>query len=291
MMKRLHFLLLLALLGGEQASAQSVGGEGVPLAQPERFDEIILKDGTTLRGKIVEYKAELVVIETTSLGRLEILRTTIERMVQRDALSGVVSDPDQNTIMFCPTPATLSKGDVYFRDFELFFLNVGFGLTGSFDLSLGTFFPFSSEVLMLSVGGKLELVDRESSPIGLALTGSYTRLEETQFGAIGGVAGIGNRRNSLNLAVNCTIDDDEDTELVFIVGGDAQFRSWSKFFAEYFSSSSLLKNENDDLKGFVNIGFRFFGKSHSFSLSGFRPLAEDSGSFLAFPMIMYSQHF
>jgi hypothetical protein len=289
-MNRIHFLLLLALLGGGQASAQSVGGE-VPVAPPERFDEIILKDGTTLHGKIVEYKADLVVIETTSLGRLEILRTTIERMAQRDASSGVVSDPDQNTIMFCPTPATLSKGDVYFRDFELFFLNVGFGLTESFDLSFGTFFPFSSEVIMLSVGGKLELVDRESSPIGLALTGSYTRLEETQFGAIGGVAGIGNRHNSLNLAVNCTYGDDGDTEMVFIVGGDAQFRSWNKFFAEYFSSSSLLKNENDDLKGFINIGFRFFGEHHSFSLSGFRPLVEDSGSFLAFPMIMYSQHF
>jgi hypothetical protein len=290
-MNRLHFLLLLALLGGGQASAQSVGRGGLPSAPSERFDEILLKDGTTLHGKIVEQKAELVVIETTSLGRLEIRRTNIERMALRDAPGGVVSDPDQNTIMFCPTPATLFKGDVYFRDFELFFLNVGFGVTEAFDLSLGTFFPFSSEVLMLSVGGKLELVDRESSPIGLALTGSYTRLEETQFGAIGGVVGIGDRQNSLNLAVNCTYNDDGDTEAVFIVGGDAQMGRRNKFFAEYFSSSTLLRNENDDLKGFINIGFRFFGERHSFSLSGFRPLVEDSGSFLAFPMIMYSQHF
>jgi hypothetical protein len=286
--------MLLALLGGGQAAAQSVGevgGVDAPLATPERFDEILLKDGTMLQGTIVDQNGERVVIETTSLGRLEIPRSNIERMALREAQGGVFADPDRNTIMFCPTPATLPKGDVYFRDFELFFLNLGFGLTESVDLSFGTLFPFSSDVLMLSAGGKWELVDRESSPVGLALTGSYTMLEETHFGAIGGVAGIGNQRNSLNLAINRTYDDDGAMDTIFIVGGDVQMGRRNKFFAEYFSSSSLLQDEDDDLKGFVNIGFRFFGERHSFSLSGFRPLVEDSGSFLAFPMIMYSQHF
>jgi hypothetical protein len=57
------------------------------------------------------------------------------------------------------------------------------------------------------------------------------------------------------------------------------------------STSSLLEDEDDDLNGFLNVGLRLFGESHSFSLSGFRPLLDDSDSFLAWPMIMYSNHF
>lgn len=290
-MKRLYILLLLALLCGGRASAQEIGGEGVPPASPEEFDEILLKDGSLLLGRVVEESADLVVIETASLGRLEIPRAQIERLALRDAPAGVFADPDQNTIMFCPTPATLPRGDAYFRDFELFLLNVGYGVTGALDLSFGTLFPVSAEVFMLSVGAKWRLVDRDASGLGLALTGSFTVLDETQFGAIGGVAGLGNRRNSLNLSVNRTYDDDGNSETVFIVGGDAQMGRRTKIFAEYFSSSSLLEDEEDDLSGFINIGFRFFGERHSFSLSGFRPLGEDLDSFVAFPMVMYSQHF
>jgi len=288
---RLPLLLLLALLCGGPASAQEFGERIAPTAAPDQPDEILLKDGSLLLGRIVEESADLIVIETASLGRLEIPRANIERLARRDATAGVFADPDQNTIMFCPTPATLPKGDAYFRDFELFLLNFGFGVTDALNLSFGTLFPVSSEVFMLSLGAKFRLVDRESAGIGLALTGSYTLLEETRFGAFGGVAGIGNRRNSLNLAVNYTYDEDGETDTAFIAGGDAQIGRRTKIFAEYFSSSTLFEDEEDDLSGFINIGFRFFGERHSFSLSGFRPLGEDLDSFLAFPMIMYSQHF
>jgi len=126
--------------------------------------------------------------------------------------------------------------------------------------------------------------------VGLALAASYTFLEEVRFGAVGAVAGIGDRRNSLNLAVNRTFDDDGNSETVFLVGADAQITRRSKLFAEYMSSSALLEDEDSDLKGFVNIGVRIFGESHSFSLSGFRPLDDDLDSFIAFPMVMYSNH-
>jgi hypothetical protein len=104
--------------------------------------------------------------------------------------------------MICPTPATLARVDIDFRDFELFVLNLGTSLTDAFDLSVGTLFPVSADVLMITVGGKLRLVDRE--------------------------------RQSLGLAVDRTCDD---------------------------------------LGGFLDLGGRLFGDSHSFTLSGFRPPA------------------
>ena len=205
--------------------------------------------------------------------------------------AGAITDPDYNSLMFCPTPATLARGDSYFRDFELFILNFGLSVTDAFDLSIGTLFPVSSDVMMVSVGGKLRLLDRSESPLGLALVGSYTSLEEIQFGGVGFVAGIGNKRNSLNLSVSRTFDDDGDTETVILAGADYQGTRRTKIFLEYMSTASLLEDENDDdFHGFLNLGLRIFGARHSFSLSGFRPLDNDSDSLLGFPMIMYSYH-
>ena len=288
-MLRPQAAILAILLLAAVAAAAANDFAGAPAAGSPP-DEVLLTDGTLLAGRILEELADRIVFETDALGRLEIPRASIVRLARGAERTGALSDPDYNSLMFCPTPATLAKGDSYFRDFELFFLNYGASLADAFNLSVGTLFPVSSEVLMISLGGKLRLADRETQPVGLALTGSYTRLEEVKFGAVGVVAGGGDRRRSLNLAVNQTFDDDGDTELAFILGADVQSSRRGKIFAEYMSSASLLADEDADLEGFLNVGVRLFGDSHSFSLSGFRPLTDDSGSFVAFPMLMYSNH-
>jgi len=139
------------------------------------------------------------------------------------------------------------------------------------------------------VGGKFRLIDREEKPVGLALVGSYTKMEDVSFSAVGAVAGVGNKRSSFNVLINRTSDDDGDSETVYIIGGDTQLTRRSKIFGEFMSSSALFADDSD-IEGFINIGVRMFGDSHSFSLSGFRPLDTNSDSFIAFPMIMYSNH-
>lgn len=278
-------LLLLAAFA--VASPDEFGLETPPT--PEAPDEILLKDGNLVTGRILEERDDVVIIMSDSLGRLEIPRDQIVNMGRTGGRTGAIADPDYNSLMFVPTPATLAKGDHYFRDFELFFLNFGGSLSDEVDISVGTLFPVSSSAGMLSLGGKVRLVDRAVSPIGLALTGSYTILgDDVKFGAFGFVAGVGDRRSSLNLAINRTFDDDGDTETVILAGADGQLTRRSKVFVEYMSSASMI--ENDDLDGFINVGFRLFGQSHSFSLSGFRPLTNDADGFIAFPMLVYSNH-
>lgn len=290
MMPRLLMAFFVTILCAAPLYSQEIGGTTEPAPAKDGPDEILLKDGNVLLGKVLEEREDLIIFETESLGVLEIPRTNIEKLAMHESKTGVFTDPDENTIMFCPTPATLPKGEGYFRDFELLFLNFGYGVTDNFDLSFGTLFPVSSDAFMLSLGGKLRLVDREKSPIGLALTGSFTLLDETQFGAVGAVVGIGDRQKSLNLTVNYTFDEDGENDTLFIVGGDIQTGRRTKLFAEYFSAASLFNDESDDLNGFVNLGVRIFGRRHSFSLSAFRPLWEDTGDFIAFPMLMYSYH-
>lgn len=287
--------IIVAVLLAAPAAAQVPGQVEAESPSPtDARDEILLADGTILRGEVIEEREDVVVFATPSLGRLEIPRTEVVRLAHGGEGPGVVEDPDFNSIMFCPTPATLPAGDFYFRDFELVILNFGFSLTEALDVSFGTLFPISSSTSMLSGGFKFRLVDRERSGLGLALIGNYTVLEDSRFGAVGAVAGVGNAQRSLNLAVTRGVDDneefgEEERGFAYIVGGDIQVGRGSKLFAEYLTSSVLL-GDDDDLRGFVNLGVRWFGQDHSFSLSGFRPLIEDSGGFIAFPMVMYSRH-
>lgn len=284
-----RILLLISMLVLAAGAVASPSEFSVTTPEVQHLDEVLLKDGTMLSGHVIEIRDDVIIFDSGSLGIIEIPQESIVRIARATDRSGVLTDPDFNSLMFCPTPATLAKGDAYFRDFELFFLNFGYAFSDDFNVSFGTLFPISADVIMLSLGGKLKLIDREEKPVGLALVGSYTLLEDVHFGSLGVVAGIGDAHNSLNVTVNHTYDDDGDTENVFLIGTDAQLTRRSKFFLEYMSSSTLLE-EDDDLKGFINLGFRIFGDSHSFSLSGFRPLTDDGGSFIAFPMLMYSNH-
>ena len=281
-------LLCLILLATAASAGDPDEFSGVPL--PPKHDELLLKDGTLLRGEILEEREDLVVFQTDALGRLEISRDRIARLAHADRGQSVRQDPDVNSLMFCPTPATLPSGSGYFRSFELFFLNFGYAPADDVNLSVATLFPVTGDVLMLSVGAKVRMLDRATGPLGLALTGSYTTLEETRFGSVGVVAGVGDPRSSFNVALSRNFQDDGDAETVILVGADIQGRSRIKFFAEWMSSSALFADDADDLDGFLNLGLRLFGTEHSFSISGFRPLLDDDSGFIAFPMIMYSSH-
>ena len=286
-MKSLGVLLLLtiAFLLCPAGTPLASDGEDLPKQEP---DEVLLRDGNLLVGRILEERDDVVVFQTDSLGRIEIPRSDIAKIGHGAERTSAISDPDYTSILFCPTPQTLPKGDAYFRDFELFFLNFGYSITDDLDLSIGTLFPISADVVMLSLGAKFRLLDRSEQPFGLAVIGSATKIEDVEFGSFGAVIGGGDARQSVNLALFRAFDDDGDGENVLLVGIDRQISRRSKFFVEYGNSATLF--DDDDFHGFLNIGFRIFGGSHSFSLSGFRPIVDDWGSFVAFPMVAFSNH-
>ena len=123
MYKSLVITVLVLVVAGAALAAQP---DEFGTEQPgylTQLDEILLVDGTLLRGTIVSESEEVVILETESMGRLEIPRNNIDRVVRGHERIGFETDPDYNSLMFCPTPATLEARDSYFRDFELFVLN------------------------------------------------------------------------------------------------------------------------------------------------------------------------
>jgi len=83
------------------------------------------------------------------------------------------TDPDFQSIMFCPTPATQAGGHVYLRNFMLFVFNFGYSPGDRVNLTFGSVIPINDHPVTFGhVGAKIMLLDRESFPVGLALTGS-----------------------------------------------------------------------------------------------------------------------
>ena len=289
--------------------------------RPAAADTVLLYDGTLIYGTIIHRDDDAIVIRNNTLGLLSLPKDSIvefhidtgEPREGTDLLewtaetnsaggdAGKVYDRDCNSIMFCPTPATIPKGDKYFRNFELFILNIGYGVTDRMSISLGTFFPVSSEMMMASFGLKYESVNRERSPIGVAVAASQSFVRDNNLTTANLIAGIGDRDKSLNVSMNRAFNKDGDSGWIFVAGGDCRISEGVKFLFEYCQSSVFLpsgdnedndndnEDNDDDFDGMVNVGVRWFGSKMSFSLTGFRPLGV-SGDLIAIPMAMFSVH-
>ncbi len=168
---------------------------------------------------------------------------------------------------------------------------MGYAVTDELNVSVATLFPVTSTWLGGAFGAKYMILDREKHPLGLALSGGITAIrDEDTFGALGLIAGVGDKRASLNFNVNWSWGTEGDANGAFLLAGDLTATRRSKIIFEYGNGTNLWEN-SDNFHGFVNAGIRFYGESMSFSMSGFRPLNDDFGGFLAWPMIMFSKHF
>lgn len=263
-----------------------------PTPPPPLPDEIELRDGSILRGRIVEEVEGRIVIETQSLGRIEVKTDDVVRIVrgsEGQRREGKF-DPDVNSILLGPTPETIPQGSAYFRNFEILILNAGVGITDDLNASFGMLFPISSTTTMISLGLKYRLVSRERFPLGVAVAGGVNFVDDQQLSTLALITGVGDRRRSLNLSVHGAFTEDA-SETFFIAGGDVQLGGSFKLLLEYANSTDAVVDSDEDIAGFLNVGFRLFGEVWSFSLTGVRPLAaEDTGDLLLFPLAAFSRH-
>jgi hypothetical protein len=278
--------IVLVLLVAYRAQAQD--------APPPQLAEITLVDGTVIRGHIVTEAETYIILESTALGRMQISRDRIRSIAygveggEGIPPGGWRQDPDYNSLLLVPTAETLPKGDIYYRNFELLFNNLGYAVTDYLNISVMAAFPITSELRIFSAGAKLRLLSREKSPVSIAASASGWFAEDVAVGTTSAIFSAGNRRYSFTLAGNYGWFEDSDEFFVFL-GGDVQVATGLKLLLEYGNSQSAVTEDND-FKGLVNIGLRLFWEKVSFTMTGFRPL-EDTGDFIAFPLVMFSAHF
>lgn len=121
-----------ALLLAAPAAAAAQGGD-VRVVDSTRTQVVTTRDGSTFVGRVVETTADSVRIQTAhgviTVGRAEI------REVREVATSAIrdgevwLPNPNASRLFFAPTADMLKKGEGYFSDTYLFFINVAVGAT------------------------------------------------------------------------------------------------------------------------------------------------------------------
>ncbi len=142
------FLICLSLnqLTGEEACAQSKQiMEQLKIPDSSHIQIITTLDGSTNIGRIVSIETEKISFQTDS-GTMTILISKIKKIRQMPVASinnsGYwVPNPNTTRLFFAPTGRMLKKGDGYFQDIYLFFVNAVYGLTDN--LTIGGGHPFS----------------------------------------------------------------------------------------------------------------------------------------------------
>jgi hypothetical protein len=269
----------------------------IPFSSACLADTLLFIDGTAIKGEIITEDDERVLILTESMGTVEILRDRIDRIEYEDVGGKAfrTSDPDINSVMLSPTPATLPKGDMYFRSFELILLNYGYSLTNTTDLSIGALFPISSTWNFVSLGIKQMVLDRTRHNVGVAVSGNLTvpAKDASSFGLLTGIIGIGDPDRSLNITLGASIVEDNEAGFFYLVGADYRVSERIKLIAEFGNEANFIEDDDDEnIRGVVNVGVRIFGEKISAALSGIRPIWDGDGdSFLAFPLVSVSVHF
>ncbi len=255
------------------------------VAEPVR---ITLDDGSTVVGEVVSETETSLVLDTESLGQVTIARVRIREMeAGTGARSEARGDPDYNSLLLVPTSETLRKGDSYYRNFEVFFNNLGLAITDDLSLSVMAAFPVDASFRIGSVGAKLRLASLDRSPLGAALAGNVLVVGDQTIYTGTGIVSLGSRLSNLSLAMN-VVGTDSDTATFVLVGAGVLIGNHWKAIVEYGNSSDAILDD-DDYNGLVNIGLRYFNREYSLTLTGLRPL-EVSGGF-AFPLVSVSFHF
>ncbi len=305
----LSWALLLVLSPASPATAQAPGkpisspilaqsvfdpaGRAGPIQKKVRLE---MEDGSVITGTVIDSSDTTYTIQTTTMGTVTVERSRIidtewleEKQMKAKLRGRPGEDPDYNSLLFMPTPETLPVGDYYYRNFELLFNNFGATIADGISVSAAAAFPVTGDLLLFSFGGKVRILSRDEAGVGLALAGSSFFADNESAQTLTGIVGIGDRRRSLNVAVNYAFASG-DNGVFWMVGGDFQVGRGFKLLAEYANSENSLFAD-DDFNGLINVGFRAFWRRVSFTLTGFRPLEETGGSFIAFPMASFSAHF
>jgi hypothetical protein len=306
---------------------------------------IRLGDGSVLQGEIVERKDSTVVIRSKSLGTVTVAARELASDVggadgagsitrdtglatvsaangkadRPDAVkrpaAGPMREPSDQALFFLPTAFTPPARAVTFRDFELFFLTLGYSPTDATSLTAGALFPISPEVQVLTAGIKQRLWHSRDGMSALAVTGNITKpigdfVDDSPLFMNSNLV-YGNRNETgsgIHAAVGYLAARQETEEYdsrsgtyrdvqewnggyTWGIGAEGRLTPHIKAIGEYVSAAPFGDAADFD-GGLLTLGVRLHGENLSADIAGTRPITEgDLGSFIFFPMLVVSYRY
>jgi hypothetical protein len=260
--------------------------------------ELRLKDGTILRGDVVSTTDSTVVLLNPTFGKVTVARSRIvaglddstARAVTRVSRRG--TDPAGYALFALPTAFMPPKGAGTFRDFELFFLTLGYSPTSTTSVTAGTLFPLVGSFGVLTLGVKQQLF--EIAGTATAVTGNLTLpLEGPDGNIFNANALLGHRfaangyEDALGVHAGYGFMDGPGEGLLGVYGFGSEVRlgAHAKFIIEYVSAGEFVDG------GLLNLGFRLHGERLSADIAGIRSLSAEGTDLLLIPLVIVNYRF
>lgn len=282
--------LVLAVRGAAQDTRPPVPQRAVSVGipAPDLTQELRLRDGSRLYGRVAAIDGDRIVFRTVSGAEIAIARADILSLgiTEGRIVNGEFWPRDDNTtrLFFAPTGRSLPKGQGYFGVFEFLMPFVQVGLTDRVSVGAGTPLIFGIE------GGrpfwitpKVQLLDGRRTKLAAGLLHFLNPGNDGDFGIAYGVATVGNGDSAATIGVGYAYardggdDEGDGRAIVAMVGGERRMSRRVKFITENYVWEGG--------KGLLSGGVRFLGDRLSADLGLVVPL--NAEHFVAFPVVNF----
>lgn len=258
----------------------------VEIPPPGATQELVLKDGSRLYGRVERVEGDRVTFRTVAGTAVEIERAQIAslRVVRGELVGGEFrpSDPNTTRLFFAPTGRTLRRGEGYFGVYEIMLPFVQVGITDRFSIGAGTPLIFGGGAEHpFWLTPKIQLLERGRTSVAAGVLHFFNAFGDGDghMGIAYGVVTQGTPEAAGTIGVGYGYDDDGGTAIVMI-GAEKQVRRSLKFLTEnyLFPGGGLLSG-----------GVRFFGDRLSADVGLIVPL--NAGELIGFPMVNFVWRF
>lgn len=265
-MKKLLIIACL-LLGTTSMNAQDYFKKDT-VKTTENVFIIRLKDGTRLKGRIMEQNTEQSKIQTQNMGLVTVPANQIVSMeLDKNQVS---SDNPYNENRFLdrinltPTAFPMTKGDVDYHNYYLYYNEVSVALGSRVSVGLGTalipFVPISS-VFPYNLKAKVTLISTEK--VHFSVSGYLIGFNNTNAKIVVPTISIGKKDNFFNIAPLFYVGDNNTGSFGLSLGYMKKVSSGLTFFSENFFGVGNASDKASSIGG----GLRFDRKRHAFDLS------------------------
>ena len=281
-MYRYSILLLLCL----------IGFTSIAQSDDPKIVEIITVDGAVIKGEILEETTDKVILQSQTLGRIELLRKDIKSLNYTNTeISGIPIDYHGSTrYLVSPNGYLLKKGQSYYENIGVFFNSYAVGITDNFNVAVGgeiASLLFGEQFPIIYVSPKFGLPfknDSGSWSIGTTFFSSPSNDFEG-FGFLNTSVTLGNRNSnfSIGTGLGYSFSDGIAEGIIPVLAGG----NWrlSKKISLVTDNFIIFSSDGFDTFAVLSAGVKIhFDSGASFNAALWRP-TEGIGDLIALPFV------
>jgi hypothetical protein len=289
------FLLFFALLKCFSQNPQ----DSVKKAESPIPLVIELKQGSTLRGKLVERQGDTIVIEVDNLGLIKLAMNQIKSIDEADVTSKYqiiyetgVNNKYANRTLLAPTAIENGKGVGEYNNYYLFLNQINWGVTKNIRLG-GMALVVPEGGIIAAVTAKFSYDINDIFHVAAGGLAGAAISQDARMSMVYGLGTLGNKEKNVTIGIGGMRTDGEwETKPVVLMSGMYRIASHWSLSAEFFTykrefrsfstssftpifSTTRVNTFNIGAKYFTNrvaINFGFFILNSAFIESSFIPL-------------------